>query len=124
MIAGMSVGRFTSNGTSRRLEVEFLNKGWNAHVGLIPENILRFANEQDDAVKQLTDSYVYGGNRWHDIDGFKLNDDNSLKYPGDPKLLPRAQFRLGPKNELVVVYDSAFIAVIQEDRSFRVTRMD
>lgn len=124
MVSGIAVGRINAEGRGRSLTIDFLNKGNQHHVGLIPENLIRFANPEDDAVKQLADSYVYGGNQWHDIDGFKLGADNSLKFPGDPKLLPRAQFVLGPKQELVVVYDSAFIAVIQADRTFRVTRMD
>lgn len=105
------------------IKITYLNGGNADHVGLIPYNLAEFADPSADAKKQLHDSYPHGGG-WFECPGFKLNDDNSLKYPGDPKLLPRASFPLGTKGEMVYIYDSAFIAVIQPDRTFNVARMD
>lgn len=53
---------------------------------------------------------------------FVLRDDNSIKYPGDPRQHPLAQAKL--RDELILFYDLALIAVVQPDRSFEVSRVD
>jgi len=42
--------------------------------------------------------------------------------PGDPPFKPLAQAKL--RDELIVLYEADFVAVIQPDRSFEVARMD
>lgn len=73
------------------------------------------------AAKQLDAGYSHGGG-WRPFKGHTLGDDNSLKYPGDPKMKPWAFAKL--RDELICVYESAWFAVIQPDRSFEVCRMD
>lgn len=88
------------------------------HLGLIPHFL--FEDDQRPAKEQFNERYVFGG--WSPFLGFKLRSDNSLKYPGDPAMMPLAQTKL--RDELVVFYDHAWVAIIQPDRSFEVCRMD
>ncbi len=88
------------------------------HLGFIPG----FLDEDDPrpAKEQFDERYVFGG--WSPFTGFKLRSDNSLKYTDDPALKPLAQTKL--RGELVVFYDHSWVAIIQPDRSFEVSRMD
>jgi hypothetical protein len=88
-----------------------------AHLGFISGWL--FDNDPRSTKEQIDYHYVSG---WSHFDGFKLNDDNSLSYPGDPPQMPLAQAKL--RNELIVFYPSAWVAVIQPDRSFEVARID
>ena len=87
------------------------------HLGSIPS----FVTDADarPAKEQFDERYISG---WEPIDGFTLSDENVLQYPGDPSFVPRALVRL--RDELIVFYDHAFVAIIQPDRSFEVCRMD
>jgi hypothetical protein len=78
-------------------------------------------NDPRPAKDQFNERYAHGGG-WHPMGGFKLNQDNSLKYPGDPPLKPVA--RLQFRNELIMFYDHAWVAIIHKDRYFEVCRMD
>lgn len=88
-------------------------------LGMLPE----FLSEHNPAPakEQLDHNYKHGGG-WKPFNGFKLCNNNSLIYPGDPPLKPLAQAKL--HNELVVFYDCSWVAIIQLDRSFEVCRMD
>lgn len=88
------------------------------HLGYIPY-WLDEANPKS-AREQLNDGYHFGG--WRPFPGFKLMDDNSLTYPGDPPMRPLARAKL--RDELVVFYPHSWVGVIQPDRSFEVCRMD
>jgi hypothetical protein len=88
------------------------------HLGFIPT----FLNDADKrpARKQFSERYVFGG--WNPLPSLELMEDYSLKYPGDPPLLPIAIARL--RRELILVYDHAFVAIVQPDRSFEACRID
>lgn len=101
-------------------------------IGFIPE----FLSEADPrgAVEQFKSNYCGG---WHDMavgeGGFTAFDDfRKLKYPGDPPLHALAETTLhggvwadkDRRPERIIVYESAFAAVIAEDGSFRVSRLD
>lgn len=88
------------------------------HLGFLPD----FFSEHDPrpAKEQINSNYRFGG--WQKFDGFKLGADNSLKYPGDPSLEPLAQAQL--RDELIILYQSSWVAIIQPDRSFEVARID
>jgi hypothetical protein len=90
-----------------------------AHLGFIPS----FLDENDPrrAVEQLHENYQHGGG-WIPLDGFKLIRSIVLRYPGDPPLTPLAATHL--RQELIVVYDNAVVAVFQPDRSFVAAIMD
>lgn len=76
---------------------------------------------EDSAAKQLDNAYPHGGG-WRPFKGFELREGNALKYPGDKPLKPWAVAKL--RNETICVYEYAWVAVIQEDGSFEVCRMD
>jgi hypothetical protein len=89
------------------------------HLGLLPAMLDTL--DPASAREQLHRGYSHGGG-WRPFKGCKLNDDNSLSYPGDPDTMPMAQAQLG--DELIVFYQHAWVAVIQPDRSYEVCRMD
>lgn len=89
------------------------------HLGLLPWML--DANDADCATAQFDKNYQHGGG-WRPQSGFHLNEDNSLDYPGDPPLVPIAQTNL--RDELIVIYDYGYVAVIQPDRTFEACRMD
>lgn len=88
------------------------------HLGYIPDWISE--SNPKSAKEQLNDGYQFGGFR--PFKGFELNDDNSLSFPGDPLQIPIASCQL--RDELITIYQSSWVAVIQLDRSFEVCRMD
>jgi hypothetical protein len=90
-----------------------------ARLGFIP----MYVDDTDprSAREQFNDHYSFAGG-WRPFKGHTLDADNRLHYPEDPPLIPLAQTRL--RDELIVFYDHAWIAVIQPDRTFEVCRMD
>jgi hypothetical protein len=89
------------------------------HLGILPD-MLDPANPKP-AREQLDEGYRHGGG-WHAQPGFKLRDDDSLKYPGDPSFPPLFEMHL--RHERILVYEHGYVAIIQPDRSFEVCRMD
>ena len=89
------------------------------HLGLLPYML----NEEDPrpAKDQFNEKYAHGGG-WCPFKGFKLGADNSLRYPEDPPLIPLAQLKF--RNELILFYDHAWVAIIHKDRYFEACRMD
>lgn len=89
------------------------------HVGLL----LYMLNDSNPAParEQLDHGYRHGGG-WDPFPGFRLLPDNRLSYPGDPPTRPIAQCHL--RDELIVLYEHEWVAIIQPDRSFEVCRMD
>lgn len=90
------------------------------HLGFIPD----FINPDDPRPlkEQLNDAYAHGGG-WRPFKGFKLDQDTLvLQYPGEPPTLPL--FMTVFRGDTVVVYQYAWVAIIQKDGSFEVSRMD
>lgn len=89
------------------------------HLGLIPS----FLDENDErsAVQQFDANYQHGGG-WMPMQKFELLKDDVLKYPGDEPLEPFAMMMF--RKERIMMYPHAIVAVIQEDGSFEVARMD
>ena len=73
------------------------------------------------AKEQFDERYVHGGG-WRPINGFKLLEGLRLKYPGDPVLEPIAAWEL--RDEKIVMYPHAIVAIYQPDGTFEVARMD
>lgn len=103
-----------------------------AAVGLLPD----FLSEADprNAAEQFEANYCGG---WHDMKvgdkGFRIVGlDELLLYPGDPPLHRLAEATLHGEEatfgnlpmERIVVYESAFVVIHQQDGSFRVSRLD
>jgi hypothetical protein len=89
-------------------------------VGLIPT----FLDPDDPrpAREQLDANYSFGGG-WSPLPGFTYReDDRSIKYPGDPRMLPLAGAKL--RHETILVYPHAWVLILQKDGSFEIARMD
>jgi hypothetical protein len=89
-------------------------------LGLIPWWI--FSGDPDPVWKQIDKHYQHGGGWRHGNMGFKMGEGAKLSYPGDPDLYPLAQMRL--RDELLLFYDYAIVAIVQPDKSFEVSRVD
>ena len=89
------------------------------HVGMIPYWLSE--DDIDPAWRQLDKHYQHGGG-WRPFKGHTMNEDKSLEYPGDPALHPIASMEL--RDELILMYEYSWVAVVQKDGSFEVCRMD
>jgi len=91
------------------------------HLGLLPMML----NDRDPRPlrEQLHTGYLHGGG-WHHFPGFTLTKLDHLTYPGDPPLVPLAEITTRLRQERVLFYDHAWVAVVNPDRSFEVCRMD
>lgn len=88
-------------------------------LGLLPGML--DAEDPRPAREQFDAHYQHGGG-WRPMLGHKLIEDYLLKYPGDPPLEPIAISQL--RDETIVLYPYAFVAIVQSDHSFEVARMD
>lgn len=86
-------------------------------------DIRYFASEGNPAPlrEQFNKMYSHGGG-WNPFKGFKMDDKNILTYPEDPPLYPMAQAKF--RNQTICVYQYGWVAIIEEDRTFEVSRMD
>lgn len=90
------------------------------YLGLLPE-IIR-ADDPRPVHEQIERGYAHGGG-YSPLGGWTLaSENNNIQYPGDEPLVPRASLLV--RDELVLVYDYAFVAIIQMNGDFAVTRMD
>lgn len=91
-------------------------------VGLLP-----FCWDTSDprtAVEQHDERQV-GNGPFSDFKGFTYDTETeALKYPGDPALLPLAFAVLPLSRERIIVYPHAWVAIVQDDGSYRVDRRD
>ncbi len=89
------------------------------HLGLLPQMFDDL--DPRSAKEQANDNYRHGGG-WCPFVGFTLLPDGNLKYPGDPptKLLYVAKLR----DEIIRVYEWAWVMIMQADGSYEIARMD
>lgn len=102
---------------------------WNTEnpqqLGYLPE-IIR-ADDPRPLREQIADRYAHGGG-YHELSGFGLTDGDTgsgkakLHYPGDPDL--NEVGRLQVNDELFIVFDYAFVALVDASGTFTVMRMD
>lgn len=87
-------------------------------LGYIP----LFLNNHDPrpAREQFNSNYKHGG--WQPIKGFKMLPSGAIKYPNDPVLIPFARAQL--RKETIFIYPASIVAILQEDGTFEVARMD
>lgn len=66
------------------------------------------------------------GGPWSDFsNGFRYDPvTEALQYPGDPDLLPLAFAVLPLSRERILVYPSAWVAIVQDDGTYTVDRRD
>ena len=90
------------------------------YLGLLPEIIQ--STDPLPVREQIAEHYAHGGG-YSPMDGWTLDTaSNNISYPGDEPLIPRASLLV--RDELVIVYDYAFVAIIQKNGDFAVQRMD
>jgi hypothetical protein len=73
------------------------------------------------AREQLDEHYQHGGG-WQPFEGFKLQRNHRIKYPGDPAMAPLAMMKF--RDELIVWYPHAWVMILQKDGSHEICRMD
>jgi hypothetical protein len=96
-------------------------RGGYAACGHIPGFI--DANDPRPAREQIDERYVWGG--WKPFKGFKFNQKNvTLEYPGDPPMRAYAMAYLPQTDEMVVVFEHGWVAIVQGDDSVEVARID
>lgn len=88
-------------------------------LGLIPS----FLNEDDPrpAAQQIDAHYGHGGG-WQPFKGHTMLPDGRLKYPEDPPLDWIGETKL--RDEVIRMYQYAWVVIIQPDGSFEVSRID
>lgn len=89
------------------------------HLGWIPTFL--DADDPRSAKEQLDSNYQHGGG-WHPMRGFAMGDGHVIAYPGDPPLHPIAEAKL--RDELILIYRHAWVAIVQKDGTHEVARMD
>lgn len=83
--------------------------------GFLSENDPRPAREQIDS------AYQHGGG-WSPFEGFKMLSDGNMQYPGDPPTRLLAETKL--RDEVIRFYEHSWLAIVQQNGSFEVTRVD
>lgn len=88
-------------------------------LGLLPE----FFSDADPrpAAEQLDAAYAHGGG-WNPMSGWTMGPGYDMSYPGDPvyRALAVAQLR----DETILFYPYAWVAIVQADGSFEMARVD
>jgi len=72
------------------------------------------------AIEQFNENYISG---WRPFEGFTFDIvEGTLSYPGDPpyKVISAIKFR----DELILLFPSAWVLVLQPDQTWQVSRMD
>lgn len=86
-------------------------------LGFLPQWL--DADDERPAAEQISKHYA----SWLPFKGpVTLGKKYELEYPGDPPLFPRAGTKL--RDELILLYDHSWLAIIKPDRSFEVARVD
>lgn len=76
-------------------------------------------NDPRSAIEQINDRYISG---WHSLKGFHMKENMYLTFPGDPPVMPLYSKKF--RNETIIFYQHAWCAVVKEDGSFEVSRLD
>lgn len=74
--------------------------------------------------EQVNETYAHGGG-WNSFPGFSLHVNGgrfSLVYPGDPPMRERARAKF--RDQTIVLFDMAWIGIVEGDRLIDVSRMD
>lgn len=92
-------------------------------AGLLP--LFLCEHDPRSAIEQLDANYVHGGG-WRDFHGFTLRIDANglarIEYPEDPPRYEVSRAKL--RNEYIILFESDWVAVLQQDGSYRIARMD
>jgi hypothetical protein len=83
-----------------------------------------FINKDDPKplAEQIHANYGHGGG-WQPLSGWTFNaKDSSIKYPGEPKLMPLAKITV--RDETAYFYRSAWLAILSPGKPVEVSRVD
>lgn len=89
-------------------------------LGFIPT----FLSEDDPrpAVEQLNSNYKHGGG-WNRFHGFSFTPKTlTLCYPGDPSMKAVARGKV--RNETILIFEHAWVVILQADGTWEASRMD
>lgn len=101
------------------------------HMGrLLPSDVLgdipAWLDEADpaSAIEQIHRMYAPIGGGWRDSRGpFALDEENNeLRYPGDPPMILLAKATL--RDERIFIFDCSWVVVLLPSGTFRVARID
>lgn len=94
-------------------------------AGFLPEILL--TSDPRPVSEQLNDRYAHGGG--YQVSGSPIAwaldrsaEFATLTYPRDPPMLELSRATIN--NELCILFDSSFMAIVQPDSSFAVVRVD
>lgn len=97
-----------------------LKPGAEKLIGYLP-SFLDLADPRP-AAEQFDERYAHGGG-WRPMDGWSMDPHScAIEWPGDPRLIPIAATEF--RDEVICVYEHAWVAIIQPDRSYQICRMD
>ena len=93
-------------------------------LGLLP--LFLSDNDPRSAQEQLDANYMHEGG-FNPLSGFTLAfpekmGEAYLSYPGDPLMMELGRVKL--RDELVIMFESAWVAVVQPSGEYVVARMD
>lgn len=91
----------------------------NCDLGFLPGLISE--NDPRPVKEQLEDTYAHGGG-WNPMPGWRMDEDHTLRYPGDPAMRPLAMTYI--RDELILFYPHAFLCIMKPDKTFEVSRVD
>ena len=102
----------------------WLSPDRNSHLeetlGFIPSFLVE--SDPRPARIQINERYAHGGG-WHPIEGFDLDTEKmTLSYEGDPPLRLVAASNL--RDELILVYQYAWVVIVGPDGTYEVSRCD
>jgi hypothetical protein len=89
-------------------------------LGYIPDFLSNW--DEESAAAQINKNYSHGGG-WSPMNGWKFDPVTSaLVYPGDQPMKPLAETML--RDERILVYPSAWVAIVQPNGAFQVAKVD
>lgn len=89
-------------------------------LGLLP--LFIFPGDPRPAAEQLQERYAHGGG-WSPLQGWRLNrETREAQYPGDTRLCAIAWARL--RSEELLFFPYAWLAIVQPDGAFAISRID
>lgn len=83
-----------------------------------------FVREEDPRPMkvQLHENYSHGGG-WHPFEGFTFDKEKlTINYPGDPP--NRAIGSIQIRDETLILFEHAWVMILQKDGTHEISRMD
>lgn len=95
------------------------------HFGFIP--MFLHASDSRSAKEQINENYAHGGGWRPMLPEMKFIPGTNcfhpvLQYPGDPDFLEIGHTQI--RNETVYLFTNAFVAIVQQDGSYEIARID